>query len=53
MSKKIKVRVSTGLTGSERTAIITVEDDNITEAEAEELALEKMWEMIDFSFELI
>jgi hypothetical protein len=47
--KKIKVTVGTRFVGSDDFQIIEVDDD-LTEEEIEQIAIEKMWEMIEFSF---
>jgi hypothetical protein len=50
--KKIEIKVSTNVVGSERKKIIEVDDDS-TENQIEEIANETMWEMIDFSWRII
>ncbi len=47
--KKIKVSVSTGYTGSKREDEFEIEDD-ATEEEINEVALEVMFQLIDFGW---
>jgi len=47
--KKIKVSVSTGYVGSTRTDEMTVDEDT-TRKEAEDMALDWVWQNIDFNW---
>lgn len=47
--KTLKLSVSTGYVGANRTDEIEVED-NTTQAEAEEIALDWLWGNIDFNW---
>lgn len=47
--KVIKIHVSTGYVGSTKTDVLMVEDD-ATEEEIKELALQWLWENVDFAW---
>jgi len=47
--KTIEVYVSTGYVGAEKTKTFEIEDD-ATDEEIEGMALEVMWEMIEFNY---
>lgn len=50
--KKIEIKVSTNIVGSERKKIIEVRD-SLNNEQIEEIANETMWEMIDFSWRIV
>ena len=52
---RLKVTVGTGKVGSGVTGYVEIPDEeleNMSEEEMEEIAMERMWEMIDFEYEV-
>lgn len=49
---KVKITVSTGLVKSEKTKVIDI-PDGLTQEEIEQEAITAMWEIIDFSYDIV